>query len=161
MVIAVPLISEVGNSMNHCDDKSEGPTSVSPISSSSPSARPHKIVVVEDDHEMQRLLKEELQEAGYQVTQASNGTEAFVQVEAVKPDVVVSDLLFPGGGLEFIRALRQKYENGRIIVITARSDERTRVEVEQLGVDAFLGKSIRMSELLQTINRLIELTNPQ
>ena len=117
MVIAVPLISEVGNSMNHCDDKSEGPTSVSPISSSSPSARPHKIVVVEDDHEMQRLLKEELQEAGYQVTQASNGTEAFVQVEAVKPDVVVSDLLFPGGGLEFIRALRQKYENGRIIIM--------------------------------------------
>ncbi len=117
MVIAVPLISEVGNSMNHCDDKSEGPTSVSPISSSSPSARPHKIVVVEDDHEMQRLLKEELQEAGYQVTQARNGTEAFAQVEAVKPDVIVSDLEFLGGGFEFIRALRQKYENGRIIIM--------------------------------------------
>ena len=103
--------------MNLFDNNRVGQSPGPPISSSSPSARPHKIVVVEDDHEMQRLLKEELQEAGYQVTQARNGTEAFAQVEAVKPDVIVSDLEFLGGGCDFIRALRQKYENGRIIIM--------------------------------------------
>lgn len=113
-------------------------------------------MVVEDDEEMQRLLDEELQEAGYQVLQSKNGKDALGQIETHQPDVVISDFRIPDGGLDFLQALRKKCGSCRIIVVTALRDDLTRQEVEQQGVDAFLGKPIRISELLETIKGLLK-----
>ncbi|GJL61632.1 MAG: hypothetical protein NPIRA04_02860 [Nitrospirales bacterium] len=55
---------------------------------------------------MLRLL--ELQEVGFQVIQAVNGNDALAQIDQSKPDDVVSDFRMPAGGLEFLRALREK-----------------------------------------------------
>lgn len=114
-----------------------------------------KILVIEDDEEMQRLLDEELQEASFRVTQATNGKDALTQMKIIKPDLVISDLRIPGGGLDFLRELRKECDSCRIIVLTALRDDLTRFEVEYCGVDAFLGKPVRISELLETIKRLL------
>ena len=122
----------------------------------SPTETPcYKIMVVEDDEEMQRLLDDELQEAGFQVMQAKNGKDALAQIETHKPDLVVSDLRIPNGGLDFLQELRKKCGSCRIIVVTALGDDLTKYEVEQQGVNAFLGKPFRISELLETIKRLL------
>jgi DNA-binding response OmpR family regulator len=122
----------------------------------SPTETPiHKIMVVEDDEEMRRLLFEELEEAGFQVSQAENGKEALAQIEASNPELVISDFHVPDGGLDFLRALREKCGSCRIVVVTAMRDDITRHEVEQQGVDAFLGKPIRISHLIETIEGLL------
>ena len=113
------------------------------------------ILLVEDDMEMLRLLDEELQETGFRVVQTMNGRDALVQVDRIKPDIVISDFRIPGGGLAFLRELREKCSRCRIIVTTSLSDDATRAKVLQQGVDEFLGKPVRISDLLDTINRLL------
>ena len=105
----------------------------------------HRVLVIEDDEEMQGLLDEELHESGVQVQQAMNGKEALTYLETGKPDIVVSDFRIPDGGLNFLQAIRKKCGSCRITVVTAMRDDITRQEVEQQGVDAFLGKLIRIS----------------
>ncbi len=115
----------------------------------------YKIVLVEDDEEMNRLLFEELEEAGYHVFPAKNGKDALDLIDAQQPDLVISDLRIPNGGNKFLQKIRQNCKSCRIMVITALRDDLTRYEVEQQGVDAFLGKPIRISELIATIKNLL------
>ncbi|WP_454062045.1 response regulator transcription factor [Candidatus Nitrospira salsa] len=125
-------------------------------SSDNPENLGYKILLLEDDEEMLRLLDEEFQGFGFQVRQAMNGNEALAQIDQVKPDVVVSDFRMPGGGLDFLRKLRAKCETCRIVVITSLRDDAAIAEVLEQGVDTFLGKPVRMSELLGTVNRLLD-----
>ncbi len=124
-------------------------------SSNEPQSGRAKILVVEDDEEMLRLLDEELHEAGFHVIQAKNGQEAFTQLERTTPDLIVSDLCHPGGGIDFLRELRHRCRTCRILVITALNDNQTRQNVAEQGVDGFLGKPFRISALLDNIARLL------
>ncbi len=124
-------------------------------SSVDPQGRRAKILVVEDDEEMLRLLDDELKEAGFQVIQAKNGKEAFTQLERTTPDLIVSDFCLPDGGIDFLRELRHRSGTCRILVITALNDNQTRQDVAEQGVDGFLGKPFRMSSLLDSIARLL------
>lgn len=135
----------------------QGPTSIIMGIDSSPAheALKPRILIIEDDEDMRCLLYEELEEAGFQVSQAENGKEALAQIEASNLDLVISDFHVPDGGLDFLRALREKCGSCRIIVVTAMRDDITRHEVEQQGVDAFLGKPIRISHLIETIEGLL------
>lgn len=135
----------------------QGPTSIIMGIDSSPAheALKARILIIEDDEDMRCLLYEELEEAGFQVSQAENGKEALAQIEASNLDLVISDFHVPDGGLDFLRALREKCGSCRIIVVTAMRDDITRHEVEQQGVDAFLGKPIRISHLIETIEGLL------
>jgi two-component system KDP operon response regulator KdpE len=107
-----------------------------------------KILVVDDEQPILRTLKRNLGGSGYDVITASNGEEALDQIETNLPDLVVLDLMLPVlGGLEVCRRVRE-WSQLPIIVLSARGEERMKVEALDLGADDYLTKPFGMDELL-------------
>jgi CheY-like chemotaxis protein len=99
---------------------------------------PYRILIVDDDPAMRSLLVEELSDTGdFTVTEAEDRKEALQQIEDGQPDIIVTDLRMPSGGLEYLRRLRVVASSCPIIVVTALGDNTTRKEVLECGIDAF------------------------
>lgn len=123
---------------------------------------PH-ILIVEDDSDMRSLLVDELSDTGdFTVTEAEDGKKALQQLEAGQPDIIMTDLRMPSGGLEYLRRLRVAASSCPIVVMTALGDTTTRKEVLACGIDAFLIKPVRMADLIATIVQCLDgnHTNP-
>lgn len=110
-----------------------------------------KVLIVDDDPAMLRLLEKYLAASGYEVLQATNGQEALKIVLSEEPPIVVTDWVMPEiDGVALCRMLRQ-HEGVRfvyIIIVTAHSDYERIVEAFDAGVDDFLSKPISKHELL-------------
>jgi diguanylate cyclase (GGDEF)-like protein len=110
-----------------------------------------KVLIVDDDPSMLRLLKKYLNASGYGVLQASNGQEALRIVLAEEPRIVITDWMMPEmDGVELCRKLRQ-HEGVRfvyIIIVTAHSDLNRVVEAFEAGADDFLSKPVGRPELM-------------
>jgi CheY-like chemotaxis protein len=99
---------------------------------------PYRILIVDDDPAMRSLLVEELSDTGaFTVTEAEDRKEALQQIEDGQPDIIVTDLRMPSGGLEYLRRLRVVASSCPIIVVTALGDNTTRKEVLECGIDVF------------------------
>src|SRR5215210_4570494 len=112
-------------------------------------AEPPRILLVEDEPALRELMKVALG-AGYDFVEAGDVAEALELVRSHVPDVVLLDLMLPGGsGLDVLRAVRADPSLGgvRVIVVSAwQSAEDRRVALE-LGAAAFLGKPFTVDEL--------------
>ncbi len=119
-----------------------------------------KILVVDDEPQLRRALTLNLTARGYGVVEAATG-EAAIQVTANDhPDLVLLDLGLPGiNGLGVIQALRG-WTNVPIIVLTARDEERSKVDALNLGADDYVTKPFGMSELLARINASLRRAAP-
>lgn len=110
-----------------------------------------KVLIVDDDPSILRLLEKYLADAGYEVLQASNGIDALRIVLAEAPPIVLTDWDMPEmNGVELCRTLRE-HEGVRfvyVILITAQSDLERITEAFEAGVDDVLSKSLRRHELL-------------
>lgn len=110
-----------------------------------------KILLVDDDPAMLRLLEKYLTDAGYESIQATNGKEALNIVLAEAPAIIITDWAMPEmDGLELCRALRT-HEGVRfayIVIVTAYSDVEHLVKAFDAGADDFLSKPIRRPELM-------------
>lgn len=105
------------------------------------------ILLVEDEEATSRLVAANLRGHGYVVRAAASGEEALRQWEAQRPDVVLLDLGLPGiDGLAVIRRMRREALTP-IIVLSARDQERDKVEALDQGADDYLTKPIGMAEL--------------
>jgi two-component system, OmpR family, KDP operon response regulator KdpE len=105
------------------------------------------ILLVEDDEATRSLIAANLRGHGYAVRAAPDGEEALRLWEAQRPDVVLLDLGLPGmDGLSVIRRIRRDAQTP-IIVLSARDQERDKVEALDLGADDYLTKPIGMAEL--------------
>jgi two-component system KDP operon response regulator KdpE len=110
-----------------------------------------RILVVDDEQQVLRLLRTSLTERGYDVTTASTGEDALTAVARRMPDVIVLDLVMPGiSGLDVCREIR-KDSAVPIIVLSARGDERDKVAALDEGADDYLTKPFGMAELLARI----------
>lgn len=108
----------------------------------------YTVLVIDDEPPIRRLLRTSLGAAGHRVVTAENAAEALTMVGAEKPDVVILDLGLPDrGGLDVIAEIRSK-SPVPIIVLSARSDERAKVEALDLGADDYIGKPFGMAELM-------------
>lgn len=97
---------------------------------------PKTVLVIDDDGSLQMVLEIALKQAGYEVELASNGEEGLEQLERVRPDVVISDVMMPRmDGVAFFRAIKERlqYEGIPIIVITALSRKAWFAEIEGEG----------------------------
>ena len=114
------------------------------------------ILVVDDEPAIRRTLRVNLTARGYHVVLAETGEEALAQVEAQMPSLVILDLMLPGGmsGLEICRALRAQ-SAVPILVLSARGEERSKVQALDLGADDYLTKPFGMDELLARIRALL------
>ncbi len=110
-----------------------------------------RVLVVDDETQILRLLRRTLEAHGYAVEAADTGGEALAAADRRPPDVVLLDLMLPDlDGLEVCRRLRERFK-GPIIVLSARGEERTKVEALNLGADDYLTKPFGTAELLARI----------
>ena len=110
-----------------------------------------RILVVDDERQITRVLRTSLQSSGYEVTLANNGLEAFELFRTVSPDLVITDLAMPEmGGIELTRAIRRIAETP-IIVLSVREQETMKVAALDEGADDYVTKPFSMPELLARV----------
>lgn len=109
-----------------------------------------KVLLVDDEDMLRRVMKDLLEQEGYQVIEAKDGVEALDQVDRYAPDIIVLDLNLPGlDGYGVLSHLRSRPATAGIpvVVLTARGDEESEVKVFELGADDFLSKPFRARAL--------------
>ncbi len=112
----------------------------------------NRILLVDDDAEIQASLKRALSLEGYRVSLASDGNEALQLMRDRQPDLVVLDVLMPGlDGLEVCRRLRAADRHLPILMLTARDAVPDRVAGLETGADDYLVKPFAFEELLARI----------
>ena len=116
-----------------------------------------KILIVEDDELMIKILKFILNKEGYQLSIIKDGLSAIEQIPAINPDMVITDLLLPyKSGLEVIRFVKEKFKKTPIIVLSSLGEEEHSVsEAFKLGADDFIAKPFNPNELILRVKRLL------
>lgn len=110
-----------------------------------------RILVVDDEPQIRRIMRTTLTSAGYEVDDAKSGEQALVKVREYRPDLVLLDINMPGmGGLETCRELRAD-RNIAILMLTVNNTEAAKVEALDAGADDFISKPFSTPELLARI----------
>ena len=105
------------------------------------------ILVIDDDHAMASLLKDELSDEGCTVLQAFSGLEALAQVQGNSPNLIVTEMHLRLGGMEFLKKLKAACPLCPIIVVTAFGDASSRSRVLEAGMAGYFDKPVRMEAL--------------
>jgi type II secretory ATPase GspE/PulE/Tfp pilus assembly ATPase PilB-like protein/CheY-like chemotaxis protein len=108
------------------------------------------VLLVEDEDQLRRAMKDLLERDGYTVTEASDGIQALDQVDRFAPDIIILDLNLPGmDGYNVLQQLRSRPATRGIpvVVLTAKGDEDNEVRVFELGADDFVTKPFRARAL--------------
>ena len=130
----------------------------SPAASSGNGAR---ILVVDDDADLLRLLSLRLQGAGYQVTAVTSAESALTQLEIEHPRLVLSDVKLPGrDGLQLFDEIRKRHPTLPVILLTAHGTIPDAVEATARGVFTYLTKPYEARELLDKIQQALALGAP-
>lgn len=115
-----------------------------------------RILVVDDDQKLLRMLGRTLQYEGFEVATATDGREALQKVEEWHPDLIVLDWLMPGlDGLGVMDNLRAMGDETLILMLTARDAIQDRVEGLESGADDYLVKPFAPAELLARVRALL------
>ena len=110
-----------------------------------------RILVVDDETQISRVLKTTLNSQGYEVKTASNGEAGFDAISDWLPDLLITDLSMPGmSGIDLCRAVRER-SNIPIIVLSVRGEEKTKIEALDAGADDYVTKPFSVNELLARV----------
>jgi len=111
-------------------------------------ANAYTVLVVDDEPPIRRFLRTSLAASGYRIVEAEDAASAMRLFSAEKPDLIVLDLGLPDrSGLELIPEIRQA-STVPIVILSARHDERSKVEALDLGADDYVSKPFGVDELL-------------
>lgn len=111
-----------------------------------------KILVVDDEQPIRKLLRVGLGTQGYNVLEAGNAMHAVEQVAAHQPDLILLDLGLPGvSGHDLLRQWREEGLDLPVVILSSRTDERGIVEALELGADDYVIKPFGMNELVARI----------
>ncbi len=118
-----------------------------------------KILVVDDDSTLRKILQNSLEQRGYQVISVGSSQEALTKFSQDIPDIIVSDVSMPEmDGFEFCRQLRSQ-PSGKLIpfiFLSAKNELDDRIQGRTIGADSYLTKPFEMKELIADIEALIE-----
>ena len=116
---------------------------------------PRRILIIEDDRDIARLVELHLKDAGYEVEMAHDG-KAGLELALSKPyDLIILDLMLPGmDGIEICRRVRAASAYAPILMLTAKSTELDRVLGLELGADDYVTKPFSVRELLARVKAL-------
>lgn len=115
-----------------------------------------RILVVEDDADIARLLQINLADAGYHVSHANDGLRGLQLALAQPQDLLILDLTLPGlNGMEVCRRLRAAGSDLPVLMLTARTDEADKVLGLELGADDYLTKPFSLRELLARVRSIL------
>ncbi len=116
------------------------------------------ILVVDDEPDISALVAYHLARESYRVRTAADGVEAIRAVETERPDLVVLDLMLPGmSGLDVLGELRRRGETQDlpVILLTARREEKDRIEGLKLGADDYIAKPFSPQELVLRVGAVL------
>jgi two-component system KDP operon response regulator KdpE len=115
-----------------------------------------RILVVDDEPAIRRLLRTGLGSQGYALREAGDAAEAAALMAAEMPDLVVLDLGLPGmSGLEFLSHIRARSPDLPVVILSSRDDEAGKVEALDLGADDYVTKPFGMAELLARLRNAL------
>jgi DNA-binding response OmpR family regulator len=116
------------------------------------------VLVVEDEIEIARVVRDYLDRAGFEVIVVGDGGSAIASVRSAKPDLLVLDLGLPGrDGLDVAREIR-RWSNTPIVILTARGDETDRIVGLELGADDYVVKPFSPKELVARVRAVLRRT---
>ncbi|HET8869881.1 MAG TPA: response regulator [Aquabacterium sp.] len=120
---------------------------------------PPKILIVEDQAEIRHLIRVTLACGNYEVYEAADGTSGLTQVRALKPDLVLLDVMMPGGlsGFDVCRQIKadRTLDAVRVMMLTALGEVSDIDEARDCGADAYWVKPFSPAELLDQIDALL------
>lgn len=120
-----------------------------------------RILVVEDDSALARVLCDNLVYEGFDVALADDGRRALSEEQTFKPDLVLLDLTLPGlDGFEVCRRLNEERSRTAIIIVTARGQKEDKVQGLRLGADDYITKPFALDELLARIHAVLRRVPP-
>jgi len=117
-----------------------------------------KVLVVDDDNDLQDLISTALKRAGYDVLNAHDAFEGLEVLESRSPDVVLLDIMMPGmDGLQMLARLREHDKNLRVIIMTAMTTPRAAIGAMREQACDFLAKPFDMDELLSAVKSAVDM----
>jgi DNA-binding NtrC family response regulator len=119
----------------------------------------NRILVVDDDSSLRSVMKMQLEEAGYQVTLACDGAEAYDMLREVMPQLVITDLKMPTSGLDLLRRISSEDIQPTLIIVTAFGTVETAVQAMKLGAYDYVTKPLDFEELVLVVHRAMERQN--
>ncbi|KPV45564.1 response regulator transcription factor [Alicyclobacillus ferrooxydans] len=115
-----------------------------------------RVLVVDDEKSILKLVEYNLSQAGFEVVTAENGPQAVQFVKSTNPDIIVLDLMLPGmDGLQVCRTLRMDGIHTPVIMLTARDDEVDRIIGLELGADDYVTKPFSPRELVARVRAIL------
>lgn len=116
------------------------------------SRSPHRLLLVDDDEKLRRIITLRLEAEGFAVTEAESGEDALSKLKAARPHFVLADLRMPGiNGIELLRQIQQRRPGLPVVILTAHGDIPDAVEATQAGAVDFLTKPVDKERLLECI----------
>ncbi len=113
-----------------------------------------RILVVDDEPQITRVLRTALTGSGYEVRTADDGHTGLRSAREWQPDLVITDVSMPNmSGIELCRQLRAESELPPIIVLSVKGEEKTKVQALDAGADDYVTKPVGMDELLARVRR--------
>jgi two-component system response regulator AtoC len=119
----------------------------------------NRILVVDDDSSLRRVMKMQLEEAGYEVSIASDGNQAYTMLKDLQPTLIITDLRMPTSGLELLGRIAQEEIQTTVIVVTAFGTVETAVEAMKMGAYDYVTKPLDFDALVLVVHRAMERQN--
>ncbi len=114
------------------------------------------ILIVEDNNDINHMLKELLSRNGYEACQAFSGTEALLYIEKKRPAAMILDLMLPGiNGEDLLKKIKKEHPEIAVIISSAKDGTRTRVSMLRAGADDYITKPFDTEELLARLEAVL------
>ena len=121
-----------------------------------------RVLIVDDDEDMQALLQAVLEKQEYEVVTAEDGLAALEELENSTPDLILLDLMMPRmDGYAFTEELRQRGLQSSIPIIVISADVNAKQNTEQLGANSYIAKPFDVRDLLGEISNFMEYLIPE
>jgi len=115
-----------------------------------------RILVVDDEPQIRRIMRTTLSGAGYEVDDCKTGEESLIKLRDFRPELILLDINMPGmGGLAACRAIRDEDRAVAIIMLTIHNSEAAKVDALDAGADDFVSKPFSTPELLARIRAVL------
>lgn len=113
--------------------------------------RPKRILIVDDEPQIRTFLKHGLEAAGYETLVAADGTDGLRQASALIPDLIILDLGLPDMDGKVVVSKLRHWSQVPVIILSARDDEREKIDVLDLGANDYVAKPFGIGELLARV----------
>ncbi len=119
-----------------------------------------KILIVDDHADLRRLLRLTLKDEGYELHEVANGPDAVAEAERLQPDLVLLDIMMPGGmdGYRVCRLLKTGpglMSRTKVIFITARGQPYDRAHATSIGADGYITKPFSPLEVIEQVRQAL------